>query len=167
MMRLFVGSFAHVEFYDEIRRDMQSFFDAKWVEPKNLHLTWLFLGEHKSAAPIIDRLQPLKMIPRTPLSLQGFGTFGSETPRIFYLKTSQVITSILHDKIAGMAGTHRHDMFHPHVTMARIKKVHSLNYEKIDKPWMSQPLGSIESAIYLIESRMTPTGPVYIPLEEF
>ncbi|WP_457593010.1 RNA 2',3'-cyclic phosphodiesterase [Hydrogenimonas sp.] len=166
-MRLFLGSFANVEFYDEIRRDMARFFDAKWVEPKNLHLTWLYLGEQQSATPVIDRLQPLKMLPRMPLSMQGYGTFGSPLPRVFYLKTSRVVTSVIHTKISELLGSEEEEAFHPHITMARIKKVHANGYEHFESPWMSEPLGIVEPAIYLIESRLTPAGPIYIPLEEF
>ncbi len=166
-MRLFLGSFAHIDYYDEIRRDMEPFFDARWVAPKNLHLTWLFLGEHESAAPFIDRLRPLKMLPRSPLSLQGFGTFGSPEPKVFFLRTSRVVTSLIHEKITRMVGMDAGENFHPHITMARIKRVHSVGYDRIEKPWMSEPLGTIEPEIYLIESRLTPTGPIYIPIEEF
>ena len=166
-MRLFLGSYAHVDFYDEIRHDMRPFFDAKWVEAKNLHLTWFFLGERPSAAPIIDRLQPLKMLPRLPLSIQGFDTFGEPHPKVFFLKTSTVVTTVLHNKIAELLGEEPEDTFHPHITLARIKRFHSDGFRHLERPWMSEPLGTVEAPIYLIESRLTPSGPIYLPIEEF
>ncbi|WP_201352389.1 RNA 2',3'-cyclic phosphodiesterase [Hydrogenimonas urashimensis] len=166
-MRLFLGSYANIEFYEEIRRDMHPFFEGKWVEKKNLHFTWFFLGEQPSAAPIIDRLQPLKRLPRLPLSIQGFGTFGRPHPKVFYLKTSSVTTGILHRKIAELLQEEPDEKFKAHITLARIKKFHSNGYEHLERPWMSEPLGLVEAPIYLIESRLTPSGPIYIPIEEF
>ncbi len=166
-MRLFLGSYATVDFYDEIRRDLHPFFDAKWVEPRNLHLTWYFLGEQPDIHPILDRLRPLKMIPRLPLSLQGFGTFGQPHPKIFYLKTSAVVSMVLHEKIAELLGMEADEAFRPHVTLARIKNFRSDGWRHLAKPWMSEPLGEVSPQIYLIESRLTPSGPIYIPIEEF
>ncbi len=166
-MRLFLASFANVDFYDDIRRDFEPCFDAKWVEPKNLHLTWYFLGEQTSAAPIIDRLRELKTVPKLPLSMQGYGTFGNPDPKVLYLKTSTVVASIMHQKIVQMLGAEPDERFRPHVTLARIKRTHSNGYKTMERPWMNEPLGTIEAPIYLIESRLTPSGPVYIPLEEF
>ncbi|WP_300367068.1 RNA 2',3'-cyclic phosphodiesterase [Hydrogenimonas sp.] len=166
-MRLFLASYADVDYYDDIKRDMQPYFDAKWVERKNLHLTWIFLGEQPSAAPIIDRLQPLKMIPRLPLSIQGFGTFGRPYPKVFYLRTSSVVVHTLQQKIAELLGEEPDETFNSHITLARIKRFHSEGYKHMERPWMSEPLGTVEAPIYLIESRLTPSGPIYIPIEEF
>ncbi len=166
-MRLFLGSYATVDFYDDIRQDMQPYFEAKWVEPKNLHFTWFFLGERPSATPIVDRLHSLKMIPRLPLSIQGFGTFGRPYPKVFYLKTSSIVTELLHRKIAELLGEEPDEKFRPHITLARIKKYHSDGYKHMERPWMSEPLGLVDAPIYLIESRLTPSGPIYIPIEEF
>ncbi len=166
-MRLFLASFANVEFYEEIKKDMEPFFDAKWVEPKNLHLTWYFLGEQPSAAPIIDRLRELKMRSRLPISLQGYDTFGDPDPKILFLKTSTVVSNIIHQEIAQILGLEPDESFRPHVTVARIKHIRSKGFKNLGRPWMSEPLGIIEAPIYLIESRLTQNGPIYIPLEEF
>ena len=166
-MRLFIGSYARVEFYDEIRRDLSCFFEGKWVEPRNLHLTWYFLGDLPDAAPIIDRLQPLKLIPRLPLAIQGIGTFGKPQPKVLYLKTAQVVPTILHEKIAELIEREPESDFRPHITLARIKRGDTKALKRIERPWMSEPLGEVEPDIYLIESRLTPNGPIYIPLEKF
>ncbi len=166
-MRLFLASFANVDFYGDIKKDFKPYFDARWVEPKNLHLTWYFFGEQPSATPIIERLRELKMVPRLPLSMQGYGTFGNPYPKVFYLKTSTVVASVVHQKITQMLGVEPDEQFRAHVTLARIKRMHSNGYKSLERPWMSEPLGTIEAPIYLIESRLTPSGPIYIPLEEF
>ncbi len=166
-MRLFLGSFATVEFYDEIQRDMAPYFDAKWVAPKNLHLTWFFLGETPDAAPVIDRLRPLRSIPRQPLSIQGIGTFGQPHPKVFYLKTASIVAMSLHEKIAEWLGQEPDLPFRPHITLARIKHYRSNRWRHLERPWMSEPLGFVEPEIYLIESRLTAAGPVYLPIEVF
>ncbi len=166
-MRLFLGSYATVDFYEEIRRDMEPFFDARWVDPKNLHLTWFFLGDLPSPTPVIDRLQPLRMVPRLPLSIQGFDTFGEAHPKLFYLKTASRAVEPLHERIATLLGEEPEHPFRAHVTLARIKRVHSLGFRHLHKAWMSEPLGTVEAPIYLIESRPTPNGPLYLPIEEF
>ena len=166
-MRLFLGSYAVVEDYDTIVKDLSTCFDARWVAPRNLHLTWYFLGETEDARPVIERLQPLKMTPRLPLRIEGFGTFGKPEPKTLYLKTNEIVPTILHQKIAEMLQLDPQPSFKPHVTVGRVKKVLCDDARHLDFPWMRETVGEIEPEIYLIESRLTPDGPIYIPLEQF
>jgi len=166
-MRLFLGSFATIPSYHQIRYTMQPYFEGKWVEPRNLHLTWLFLGERASADPIIEALEPLKQIKREPLTLQDFGTFGKPKPKVFFLKTASQHALPLYHHIIELLGEKPSKPFHPHITLTRIKRFHSFGFKQLNHPWMHQPLGTVEPTIRLIESRLTPSGPIYIPLAEF
>jgi 2'-5' RNA ligase len=166
-MRLFLGSFATVVFYDDNRHDLRPCFDGKWVAPEHLHMTWFFLGERESPEKIVDALQPLKTIDRRPLAIQGFGMYGRPDPKIFYLKTSTKALLPIYRRIEELLGEKARNPFCAHVTLARIKRFRSFGFRHLKRPWMSEPLGSIEPTIRLVESRLTPSGPIYIPLEAF
>ena len=165
-MRLFLASYATIECYEELRNALSPYFDAKWVEPKNLHLTWYFLGEHPDAAPFVERLQALSMIPRLPMTLRGLGIFGKPDPTVLYAATSSVVGKVLHEKVAELLGLEPDPRFTPHVTLARVKTTHP-GWKEAPAPWQERELGQVESTIYLIQSHLTPQGPIYIPLESF
>ena len=167
-MRLFLASYAQVPEYDALHAALAPAFEARWVPPRNLHLTWLFLGERPDPAPVIDRLGPLRMLPRLPLTLRGVGTFGpTERPRVLHLAAPSAVPAILHEKIAALLEEPPHEPFTPHVTLARIDAVRDPAWPERLAPFRERELGTVEPAIYLIESRLTPQGPIYLPLEEF
>ena len=166
-MRLFLASFASVTDYPGLKARFDPYFEGKWVEPRNLHLTWYFLGEHPSPHPFAERLQALKMIPRLPLGIHGIRLFGRQEPTHLVLTTPPAVAGVLHQKIAELLGMEPDKNFTPHVTLARIKKIRKEGLTQAIDSFQPQELGSVEKEIYLIESRLTPTGPVYLPLEEF
>ncbi len=166
-MRLFLGSFAQISAVGEITARFEPFFDMRPTPPSNLHLTWYFLGEHPSPAPFIDRLRELKMIPRLPIALHRVDLFEAHNPRILYAApSSPVVARALHEKIAALLGMQPHETFTPHVTLARIKHTKQEGWQKI-LTQNREVSGEIEPTIYLIESRLTPSGPVYLPIEAF
>jgi len=166
-MRLFLGSFAQIPRYDEIRDSFKNRMDANWVAPRNLHLTWYFLGKHPSPVPFIEKLRGLAMIPRLPMGLHDIGYFNPNDPRILYLAPSPTVPKILHEKIAEMLGMDPHPNFRPHVTLARIHKILDPAWQEALPTWQNGEFGRIDPTIYLIESRLTPHGPIYLPIEEF
>ncbi|NPA29410.1 MAG: hypothetical protein GXO33_04420 [Epsilonproteobacteria bacterium] len=166
-MRLFLGSFAAVPDAAKIVEHFSPYFDMRPTPPRNFHLTWYFLGEHPSPAPFIDRLRELDMIPRLPLPLHTVDLFDRDNPRILHVAPTETIPKILHEKIAILLGLKPDERFRPHVTLARIDKIKADGWREALADLKGLELGQIESTIYLIESRLTPDGPVYLPIEAF
>jgi len=43
-MRLFIASPVIFDNYASLKEDFEGIIEGKWVDEKNLHLTWVFLG---------------------------------------------------------------------------------------------------------------------------
>jgi len=150
----------------------------KWVEEKNIHLTVKFLGEIQE-----DRIPELSAILRENASLAyvftfrftGLGIFGSSyNPRIIwagiypYDKLIHLMQTVQRSFVkAGFPAERQKPV--PHLTLGRIKFVWDkvLFQKTLDsfKQLESAPITAGE--IVLFESILRPSGPAYIPLNEF
>ncbi len=148
--------------------------EVKWVEPENLHVTLLFLGEVDDRA-LVDvcrvvaegsgRLAPF------PMSVQGAGCFGNpRRPRTLWVGvgagTQELVA--LHDALEGpllALGCYRREerQFTPHITLGRAKG---------DRPNEKLAAALAKQAGYrcgeqavrevlVMGSELTPKGPVY------
>lgn len=105
--------------------------DARWVRPDNLHLTLAFLGELPSAVVprVSDALAEVAARhPPHPLRVQGSGTFGPlDRPKVLWLAISgtleplMALQSALARKLALLGAAPDHEVFTPHITLARAK----------------------------------------------
>ena len=103
---------------------------SRWIDPPNYHITLRYIGDvdYKTADEIGDLLMDLR--PNKPFSvtLNGFGVFGGNRPRLFWagLEKCDEIQA-LHDEqeralqMLGLPADGR--KFTPHVTLARLKDV--------------------------------------------
>ncbi len=164
-MRLFLGSFATIPNYRKIKEDF-SFLQGKWVEKQNLHLTYLFLGEQPSAAPIIDKLRDIDT-PKHSIPLEGVGFFG-HPPKVLYTHAKSEAIELLYKEICERLKIESDKPFIPHVTLCRIKKIGDFSRftEKI-KRYDNEELGSIKPTLCLVQSILGPKGPLYKVLERF
>lgn len=106
--------------------------EVKWVEPENLHVTLLFLGE------VVDRDIPdlCKAVAGTcaehdafPLSVEGVGCFPNpRRPRVVWVGIGAGSAELvrLHDALEGPLldlGCYRREerQYTPHITLGRIK----------------------------------------------
>ncbi len=164
-MRLFLGAFATIDYYGLVKERF-SFVQGKWVERHNLHLTYLFLGEHPTPYPIIEKLEGIQY-EKKKIVLSGIGFFGNP-PKVLYAKAEDETIERLHQEIIARLGIAPDKPFLPHVTLCRIKKVPKFSrFIETVRKYQHQRLGSLTSELVLIESFLTPKGPKYRVIHTF
>ncbi len=164
-MRLFLGSFATINDYGAIKQRF-SFIEGKWVEKKNLHLTFLFLGEVATPAFIIEALKSIHY-PHITIPIESLGFFGSP-PRVLYAKANDEELFRLHSHICQALGKEPTKPFLPHITLCRIKRAHPFGrFIEALRSYQNRPIGSLKLQLQLIQSHLTPKGPIYRPIHTF
>lgn len=128
MIRLFVGLAVPEDLRATLAERQNGVPGARWVEPKNLHVTLRFIGEvDENVAADIDAHLAEVRAPAPPVGLNGLGRFGDKRgTRILYVGVEPHPALIhLRDKVesacvrAGLEPEAR--KFKPHVTLARFK----------------------------------------------
>lgn len=165
-MRLFLGSFAKIDNFKAIKDDFKDIVFAKWVEPKNIHLTYLFLGDVKNPKDIILKLKDISYR-KKGLNVRSLGFFGYP-PKILFAKIKDKEIEKLHKDICKRLDIQQEENFIPHITLARIKRVKNRVefLKKIDN-YKGRKFGILELELCLIKSILTPNGPKYSILEKF
>lgn len=148
---------------------------SSWTRPQALHITLKFLGD--TPEDLIDILklsvgEALKGMESFPITLEGVGVFpNSHAPRILWLGVSSgkialenLATEI--DKVVSPFGfPPERKPFHPHVTLARVKRNHKEFGQKLDQLKILQnpfKFGSMMvQSLTLFRSELQPTGSVY------
>ena len=161
-MRLFIGSFAKLNNYQKIKEDF-SFLEGKWVEPRNIHLTLLFLGEVQVPQSVIFRLRSLRY-EKTDIPIQGLGFFGSP-PRLLYARVADDGLAQLHERICKTLDFEPNQPFLPHITLCRIKRLKNRDrFIKKIRDYDESKLGKLRLEVTLIKSELTKRGPIYTPI---
>ncbi len=164
-MRLFLGSFATLYDYLGIKNSF-SFLKGKWVEKRNIHLTYLFLGEVQTPVPIIKKLQNLKYEAKE-IPIEGVGFFGSP-PRILYAKANDEEIARLHHSITKLLQIAPDKPFLPHITLCRIKELKNFDkFIKSVRKFEHKRVGTLHLQLHLIQSHLTPKGPIYKSIYTF
>lgn len=151
--------------------------DVKWVEPDNLHVTLLFLGE-VDQREVIDVCRAVEGaaagIASYPLTVAGVGCFpNSRRPRILWagVTTGAAETSALHDAMEEpllQLGCYRREQrkFTPHVTLGRIRGERSV--PGLDKALAQQEAwrggDTTIAEVQVMSSELTRDGPKYTVL---
>ncbi len=148
----------------------------KLVEPENLHITIKFLGEiSEKDIPLIKRIleKNAKLFDPFEIQLEGIGAFPSMShPRVIWIgvsenreKLSNLANGISID--LDKAGFRREEKpFHPHITIARVKRYNSQLKKKILQ-YRDNSFGKIViNKIRLKKSTLTPQGPIYTTIFE-
>ncbi len=161
------------DFRDELTTDR-----INWVDPANLHITLAFFGDTPGSkeAHICDALEKAARH-SSPFSFQtkGCGTFGSRRmPRVVWLGITgtEGFTELYNNanRFLELTG-YRPDKkkFVPHLTIGRIKQME--NPEKLEdllSANQNRDFGTFSvDRFYLIQSILTPGGPVYHTVRSF
>ena len=160
-MRLFIASPVTLDDYAQIQKDLGPFIEGRWTAEENLHLTWLFLGEQKDPAPVIERLQTIHPLERS-VDIADLGYFG-KPPRILYGRAD---STQLYDKANELrkAGFDLY-RFKPHITLCRIKKIRDYRaYKEFIRYYRGITLGTVLPQIALYQSTLSPEGASYTQL---
>jgi 2'-5' RNA ligase len=148
--------------------------DVKWVEPENLHLTLLFLGE-VDQREIIDICRAAqKAIEATPafvMSVEGAGCFPNvRRPRTLWVGVDKGAAEVgaVHDAIEArlldMANYRRETRgYTPHITLGRVKSdgpSEALAKTLVKKQTWSAGEVTV-GEVQIMKSDLTPDGPIY------
>jgi 2'-5' RNA ligase len=180
-MRLFIA----VNLPEELKKEIGKFIGElkktstplKWVEQENLHLTLKFLGEvKKEKVPRI--IESLKSVGKTEalfeLCLQGCGSFGSRVIWIDAVQGTKECCDLagkIDQSMAALGFTKEERAYTVHLTIGRSKganrqllgplfEVMDKNKDKFFGRWQV-------TSFELIESTLTPKGPIYKTVEIF
>lgn len=150
----------------------------KWVEPYNLHITLLFLGElAPHYLPVMETavLPRVSRIPPYMVSLDKLGFFpNSQKPKVIWVGIDEgrddtiklhdiIVEALATGAIRGKAEGHR---FFPHITLGRIRESRqgSCNRGSI-RLQTSIPKTSFKvDYVTLMRSDLTAKGPIYRPV---
>ena len=164
-MRLFLGSFATIEYYGLIKKHF-SFMEAKWVEKHNIHLTYLFLGDRPNPYGIIDKLENIHY-EKKDIPLHSLGFFG-HPPKVLFTKANDETIIDLHKQILDRLQIKPDKPFVPHVTLCRIKRVYGFDrFVSNIRELQNRHFGTLHQELHLIESFLTPKGPKYKIIHTF
>ncbi|MFQ5835573.1 MAG: RNA 2',3'-cyclic phosphodiesterase [bacterium] len=149
----------------------------KWVDPSLIHLTLKFLGEIKKeklgavikvTQKIAQKFSPFSM------GAKGVGAFPSfSSPRVIWLgvgsgsTTLQKLAGELENHLAKNGFSEEKKKWTPHLTLGRVKSL--IEQRKLSGLILREKevvAGKMEvKEISVIESRLTPSGPIYTVLE--
>ncbi len=176
-------AFIAIELPDQLKTDLENLTrlldspgaEVKWVGRRQMHLTLKFLGDITSAQAQMLRTSLEKAVSQYPLSeiqIGGIGAFPTVSrPKVIWVgvKADRLMLD-LQDAVeqasiaAGIPAEQR--AFKPHLTLGRVKYV-DRNSElpaRIRQMDLEEMVISIPS-ISLIQSSLTPKGPVYTILK--
>jgi RNA 2',3'-cyclic 3'-phosphodiesterase len=151
--------------------------DVKWVEPENLHITLLFLGEveQRETLDICRAAQKaVKEMPAFPLTIEGVGSFPNpRRPRTLWVGVGagQEEVCAVHDAIEAPLldmGTYRRETrkYVPHVTIGRVKgEGPNDELAKALPNHRTWSAGETQvSEVCVMSSQLAPAGPIYTVL---
>ena len=152
-MRLFIATPIALPYFQELKKAIAPHIQGKFTQESNLHLTHLFIGkgnpkDYKFFLPI----------PNEKIVLRGFGFFDE---RILYLKAASPHIDAVYKALQKRGLVKKQKPFHPHVTIARIKKIEKKELlESALQPFSKREI-EIPFHLYLYQSILTPNGPIY------
>jgi RNA 2',3'-cyclic 3'-phosphodiesterase len=151
--------------------------DVKWVEPDNLHVTLLFLGEvdNRTLPDLCRAVQDaVAEQPAFPMSIEGTGCFPNpRRPRVLWVGVglgAQEVCAV-HDAAEAALldlGCYRREerKYTPHVTLGRIKgDVLTGPVAPALTKFQAWKGGEVlVREVHVMSSQLTPRGPIYTVL---
>ena len=151
--------------------------EVKWVEPDNLHVTLLFLGEvdERQVPPVCAAVaEGAATVMAFPLSVETVGCFPNvRRPRVLWAGVGEGTQAVctLHDVLERPLlelGCYRREerQYTPHITLGRVKS---------DRPTdklaaaLARQAGwkggeTVVREVHVLSSELTPQGPLYTVL---
>ena len=146
----------------------------KYVDKQNLHITLKFLGDNDEIRvhKFVTTLSTI-VFPVPSISVQGLGAFPNLIfPKVLWagLQFSPGLTELFHvvENTARRCEFKTEEKeFHPHITLARLKKNVSPELNR----WIKENKDTVFSELFqpsemvLFESRLNSNGPVYTKIQ--
>ena len=183
-MRLFVAiemgpaiAEAGAELIDELRRRVRQYAPharVTWVAPERLHLTVRFIGQADETLTqaILAALSPPLDVHPFELSVENIGAFpGRGAPRVLWAGLTRGRDGVLQVERAvsqrlDSLVTRDERPYNPHLTLGRVKDPAGLQSAALFRDLATSVLGTVHvEAITLFESRLSPKGATYVPLQ--
>jgi 2'-5' RNA ligase len=147
------------------------YFDGKWVDKNNYHITVKFLGEVSDflVEKIIDNFERnLKFLKPTAMSVDRLGFFGKPVPRVLWFGSSFVRDELIGNFYAiqeSLSGFkfRKENYYMPHITICRIKNIK----KDFDGTYKIKNLKVTINNIVLYKSTLTKYGSEYEKLKEW
>ena len=162
-----------------ILQNVAGFHSVKWVEPGNLHLTLLFLGDQMERdLPVIAAAlwQVAQLTTSFPIKLGGFDAFPSRRkPKTLFVPV-QAGEGPLGNLVENLSKALQKEKitfdlkpFHGHVTLGRSKTLKGLGpLVALVSSVCAQITGEMNVEHFvLFQSRLTEKGPIYTAVEKF
>ena len=179
-MRLFIASGFSQQLTERVK-ELQAFAAprfgkaVKWVEPENLHLTYVFLGEVPEAmAPAAARgvERAAGLFQRLPVRLNGLGAFPAlDKPRVLWLGLAEERPGTLKELALKLSealaaeGFMFEFKFEPHLTIGRVKtRLAPALTGELGRKAAGLEAQSVIGSGEVIESRLTGSAPRYSTL---
>ncbi len=141
----------------------------RWVKPELMHITLRFLGDtaETSLPALYDTLDSLAKQHNTlEFELDTLGCFPNcKRPHVVWaglrgdLKRVSTLKQALDAALQNLGWQPENRPFRPHITIGRVKN--KLQLQKLIGNIKLKPLPIQVSKIHLIESNLTPQGPIY------
>jgi 2'-5' RNA ligase len=145
-----------------------------WLTAPRLHITITFIGEADDARAetVLRALAPPVSVPAFDLDLTGVGVFPTHgPPRAVWVGVQggrDVLVAVEREVVSRLAplGIPSEERpYSPHLTLARVRAAPGLRAASLLEGLEKRSLGTTRiAAITLFESRLSPTGPTYVPL---
>lgn len=152
----------------QINTSLSRFKGLRFVNPDNMHLTLLFLGENN----IGEKITSLKKIKFEPfkLKIKGLSLFPEEGKiRLVWidLKKSKELSD-LQRQVSSLFNIYKE--YKPHITLARVKRLEKKEREEINTAVKKIKMPEITIDVKnfkLYSSELTVLGPVHRVIEYF
>lgn len=173
--RLFIGTFIDnkiiVPYYGEIKRLFEKVCKGKWVEERNLHFTYSFIGDFdvNLIENLKEKLKIYLVDYASSLTFSSISAFPNlKKPRVLFIEAyskDDILNMIFKgiDKSLrefGIKG--EHTQFKPHITLLRIKEFKNPEFSQAVQKFEGFKFGEMDYfKVNLIESILTSSGPIY------
>lgn len=145
-----------------------------WVAADRLHLTIRFIGDvaEDQAHVIRSVLGPPVNVRPFRLTIEGLGAFPkSGQPRVLWAGLTTGREALLElereitQRLSAVPVTPEPRAYNPHLTLARVREASGLRSASLFGGLADRHIGTTAiEAITLFESRLSSTGPTYVPL---
>lgn len=145
----------------------------RWESPDKFHITLFFIGDI-TPGKLNDVKNVLGALPYSEggmsLDLTSIGGFPNlRIPRVIYANIKDdgklvKLANEVHREMTGI-GFHSDKPFHPHITLARIKRDRKVTLTKLSE--IAMDIKFEANAYYLMESKLNSTGSVYTKRERY
>ena len=142
---------------------------VRWVKPDRMHLTLRYIGEtEKNLVPELGHAldQTAAKHQQFTLHLEGFGCFpNKKQPRVLWagiggeVEAAERLKKDIDSALVPLGWEAEKRPFRPHLTVGRVKDSRKVASQRW--PDDVQPLVIPVDSIHLIESELTPDGPIY------